>query len=76
MSDEKTTWPWEQHKVTPEAEALLARTASHDHIAREDKRDPIKVRHYLLIAVATVAVVALPLLIVSLVFDLPALLRF
>lgn len=34
MSDEKTTWPWDQNKVTPEAERLVAKNRAERNLER------------------------------------------
>ncbi len=53
-----------------------AKIVSADRDRKLDALYPMKLRHYALIVLAGLSIIALPILVVSFFFDLPALLRF
>lgn len=70
MNDRKDRFPWDKHEVTPEAKELARRMSAEANLDRMDRENPIRLRHYVLIGLGGLALVALPLLLISLLFDL------
>ncbi len=68
MSEDR--FPWDKHPVSPEAKALVAQAEAHATMERLDREHPIRARHRLLVALGVVGIIALPLLLLSLAFDL------
>lgn len=68
-------FPWDKHAVSPEAKALVAKAEAHATMERLDRDYPIRARHRLLVALGVIGIIALPLLLLSLAFDLSGFLR-
>jgi len=61
---------WDKHEVTPEARKLVDQARAEATLERLERENPTRLRHYVLIGLAGVALIALPLLAISLLFDL------
>lgn len=68
MTDDRFTLT--KQPVSAEAKALLAKAEAHATMERLDRDQPVGARHRLLIALGVIGIIALPLLILSLAFDL------
>ncbi|KRG42334.1 hypothetical protein ARC78_09375 [Stenotrophomonas pictorum JCM 9942] len=70
MNTTKDRFPWDKHEVTPEARELTRRMSAEANLDRLERENPTRLRHYALLGLGGLALVALPLLLISLMFDL------
>ena len=74
VNQTKDCFPWDKHEVTPEARELTRRMSAEANLDRLDRENPPRLRHYVLLGLGGLALVAVPLLLLSLMFDLSSLL--
>ncbi|MCO7494699.1 hypothetical protein [Stenotrophomonas maltophilia] len=68
-------FPWDKHPVSAEAKAMVAKAEAHATLERLERKNPMRFRDYLIVAFGALGIIALPLLLLSLAFDLSGFLR-
>lgn len=72
MSDEKTTWPWDKHKVTPEALDVVAQASAAQRLRKHSGEATPADRRYVrwMLGLLVVLGLTLPVLLVFAILEL------